>query len=158
MRKAWIVPLLLIIGLVATVGWIIRAPRQQSFLPAELAGKITFTVYAPKTMPTGFSLKTDSLRYQEGVLLLDITSPIADEPLVVSEQARPQDFKFEDFYKDFFGSTKTTNELGELVVGTVRDQTIASLLTDTTWVLITGSKNIEFATVSELAKSLAPVN
>lgn len=118
--------------------------------------KIAFPIYLPKELPGSFKVEEKSFRVVEdnSVLVFEATDGVSQ--LAFSEQARPRDFSFEEFYKTQFKNTKI---LGNVPYPSVRaksaDGRIAlSIVTTDVWILMVTSATLDDSDLARIAANL----
>jgi hypothetical protein len=151
------VPLALIVVLGTALGYVAiqqQRDRTTSILPAHIASSATFPVYLPSDQLERFEIVDDSFMFAENVLLFEMKDQSSELRITVNEQERPNDFSFTDFYDKVVGATKTNTELGELYVGTFNGGSVASLLTEQTWIILRPQAEMDLAALKALALEL----
>lgn len=73
-----------------TAVWLL-AYRLGPVVPASITGQVPFPVYAPASLPRGYSVDRRSVRYENGLVTYSLASPLG--LMVVTQQRRPDGFK-----------------------------------------------------------------
>jgi hypothetical protein len=80
-------------------------------------------------------VSADSFKLSSSVVTFTVQS--LDKDLVFTEQARPIDFDFDDFYADQFGHARTiSTSAGRAYVNAFGEGELASIATERTWILV----------------------
>lgn len=123
-------------GLGGYASW--QANHHSPTVPASLAQQVLFPIYMPTSLPHGFTINPDSYQNSEGALLFYATNASADK-IIFTEQIKPPDFNFADFYrKSLSNSRSVPGTPFTSIIGTSEDKTaLMSIQADPTWLLIT---------------------
>lgn len=123
------------------IGWYLS--QQALLLPAHITSQLKFTPHIPKQLPPGYALDISSTQVDKGVLVLYLKNT-ADQQIVFTEQPRPTNQNFDNFYlQNIANSERMENVVYESVLGELpAGGYMLSVLTDATWLLIsTGAPN-----------------
>lgn len=107
-------------------------------VPAAILQKAKSSVYVPTKLPGAYVVVDDSYSFEEDTLIFT-ASDSAGSKLVFTEQVKPKDLNFDDFYKENFKDAKTLSGVPyPSVMGkaTTGDRTLLSIVADDTWVLV----------------------
>lgn len=116
---------------------------------SEQRAATSFQLYYPSQLPPGYEIDFGSLgRLEQTIVNLRVRNTAGQE-LTISQQQRPDGFDFKTFYNSFAERQTESLTLGEVTVGVINNDTVrvASLVTDTTWILVQAPRDIENATV-----------
>lgn len=132
------------------MGWT-RYQTDQTPIPEDIRQQIAFEILYPARLPKGYKVNTASFRYDSGVLTYS-----ADEPggngLVFSVQKKPESLDFGKFYENQLDQARAfAAPAGQATIGKFMDREIASLISESSWMLIrpTGA-NLESDVLKEL--------
>ncbi len=116
--------------------------QSQVRIPRNIAEKVLFPVYTPRHLPEGYSVTNGSYHIKDDVLIFSLSKDNA-QVINITEEARPQGFDFNSFYQSHLQSAKSViGAPSPAVIGTLQDGTrVASMVTDNTWILISGPSN-----------------
>lgn len=124
------------IGMVA--GSIIASSTLSVRVPDEIAAQARSSVYMPGWLPSGYSVDQSSFTFSEDTVVFSAINPSGSR-LIFAEQARPQDFDFDDFHNvqlqepKVIDGSKYTSVWGKATDGRL----LLSVVTDETWIIMT---------------------
>lgn len=149
---AIVVFMALLLGIGALIVFLGSHPR--GALPEQTVKAAGFPVYYPSPVPTGFIYQKDSARIDHRVLFFTLQQ--GNDSINVSEQAAtstPPDFSA--IQKDN-NSFKTLSVIaGQAIYGTYQGIPVAIVLTNTTLVTISGTKNFPIDAIAKTAQNLS---
>lgn len=132
-----------IIGLVLFVGAaaggaaiaVLNAPAPV-VIPKAIIEKTLFTLYVPDTLPAGYFMPGGAVSTEESTTLFYITN--GPKRIIFSEQAKPKDFDFANFYERQMVQPKNLERVPyPSVLGMTREaDKLLSVVTPDTWVLV----------------------
>lgn len=154
--------LLVLVGLGAIVLggiiWQLQAPPNNKLFSARDAAKAGFNLYYPAALPKGLSVRPESAIIGDPVVTFNIYNK-SGNPLPVTEQARPAGFDFAKFYKhNFQVNQQFTTPVGEAAVGKLQGINVCSLVTTTTWIMISAQDAAGTNHLPALCKAFKPLN
>jgi hypothetical protein len=125
--------LLIVIATVVLVG---RPAKQSAFLTSEIQSRAGFPLYYPARLPSGYTVDKTTLSTTNKVVTYQIKDP-RGKSLFVSLQPRPNNFDIEAFNREVISDgISLTTTVGAATIGRLRENQVASILTEETWVLI----------------------
>ncbi|HSX01945.1 MAG TPA: hypothetical protein VLI05_01380 [Candidatus Saccharimonadia bacterium] len=133
--------LAVVIGLIAggvIIGTCLVWPK--SHIPSTYVQQTLYPVYWPARLPAGYRVDMTSYQVQDKALIFVARAPDGRQ-LVVTEQAKPINFDFANFYQQQLVNAKTlagmpyTSVLGSPVGSTAT--ALLSITTENTWLIIT---------------------
>lgn len=127
-------------------------------LPSYVASEVSFRLYQPHALPSGFALDKKSFGITSQVVTFVLTYD-SGKKLLVSEQPKPQDFDFTNFYgQKLTGTKQIAMPTGAATIGVYNGSGLASIVTDQTWVLIRAPSGINAATFESIVRNLQPAS
>ena len=129
--------------------------RPQPLLDPALVGKVNFPVYAPKTLPNGYTLKKDSQQVNQGVFVYELDGP-AQQTIAVTLHSSPDGF---DMTKMMEGGSisSTATPVGPMYNLSAGGTSKYLLDVGSELIFLTSPTKIDTATINALASSLAKV-
>lgn len=137
-RKKWriAVAVIVVLALLTGAGITVRSLMRPGFFSAETQKQSGFPLYHPARLPEGYSADKTTISTAASVVTYQISHD-SKEPLLVSLQPRPNNFDVENFNKEVITEGITlTAPSGAATIGRLRENQVASILTEETWVLI----------------------
>jgi hypothetical protein len=131
--------------------------RKAAFFPSSIRSQVKYSLYYPSSLPKDFKPVDGSIYLSEGVTTFNIEgSP--DYRLAVSEQARIKGFDYDKFYRLSIDHSRLEPYTdGKLAVGQLNGYPICSLVTDSTWIIITSvDKNI--SDMAKFCQAMKPIS
>jgi hypothetical protein len=131
---------LLVIGGAVTTFLILRGERPPLALPEKVHSKVTFPVYIPRRLPGNFQIAPESLAIAEKDVLVYQAKDSAETIMSFTEQKRPKDLNFTEFYHENMNEGKVLdNTPYPTFTGKTFDNktNMLSIVTDETWILVT---------------------
>ncbi len=127
-------------------------------IPESATQGVTFPLYIPKKLPIGYVIDEKSFKYvpSENVFLFQ-AQDTAGDTLVFSEQRKPSGVSFDDFAdKQLVEPKKLANLPFTTIVGKTLDKqtTLASIVTPTTWVIITTQAELSNQQLHDVAAGM----
>jgi hypothetical protein len=161
-KKKWFLGVFFVLLIAAAVSlWILTHDNSNYHqLRKDLAQaqkEVSFPVLAPDKLHDGFTYKKGSVKTSSGIVLYSLQDG-KDKSVSVSQQAKPAISNFDDFYNRVLTNrTSVLSTQGKAVLGTNGNQTIGSLITGKSWILLNTTSHIDNHTLSELISSLQPL-
>ena len=130
------------------VGW-----SRHSVVDRATLERAEFPVYAPRSAPSGYELKSDSTQLSGAVLSYAFVDAKTQKEITVTVQGRPVGFDMSRITKE--GNLKSS----QIASGTLYDLTaggVSRYLVDThdALIFLTSNENIDATTMKQLADSL----
>lgn len=145
--------LLIITCTVAAAYWYKFRPAD-SPIPANIQQSAGFPLLYPASLPAGYHINPASFANSKGAVIFEADNQSGGK-IVFSEQKRPATFDFPSFYKQGLGGASPfTTPVGEAAIGKANGQTIGTIATDQSWMLVTSSGGLN---LSDLRNILAHV-
>ncbi|HEU5187389.1 MAG TPA: hypothetical protein VFT87_02695 [Candidatus Saccharimonadales bacterium] len=125
-------------------------------VPSEVKQKAGFAIFVPRNLPGTFAVAENSFSIQEEAVIFRATDS-AGEGMLFSEQKKPVDFNFNNFYdkqmKDVkvVDGTSFSTVLGKSVE---QDVTLISIVAEDTWVLISSRMPLSHENAKTISQSL----
>lgn len=133
------------------------APNHTPPVLHDAASKAAFPLYEPSALPDGYVIDPDSVSLTSDALLFSASNN-KGEKLIFTETPVSQEFDFESFYKQqYVGMQDVQSIYGRGTTGVINTVMSGSLVTTSTWVLITGSKDMPASSMVTVIKNLKPV-
>lgn len=115
--------------------WIWVRTVQADSIPARVRSAVNFPLYQPAKLPDGYKVDANSFKLNSSVVTFTIQN--LDKNLIFTEQAKPLDFDFDDFYASQFKQARTlSTSAGRAYVNAFDEGELASITTDRTWILV----------------------
>ena len=137
-HKRWSVAVAVIVAsaVLAVAGITVRSVTEPKFFSTEAQKQAGFPLYHPARLPEGYKADKTTVSMVASVVTYQIKHA-AKEPLLVSLQPRPNNFDVESFNKEVISEgISLTVPAGTATIGRLRENQVASVLTNETWVLI----------------------
>jgi hypothetical protein len=123
-------------------------------LPRTVRKQASYTLYYPAKLPAGYSFDQSTARFADGVVTYSLSGP-GGHNVLVSEQSPPGDFDVENFNAaQIKERTTIQTPNGTAYVGTVESNRVASQVSQGTWILITGPKDVTADSIGAIISSL----
>lgn len=119
--------------------------------PNNIKDSVSYDLYYPSSLPSGYSLDTSSMKIEQGVVSFAVNT--VGQNIFINEQPLPSEFG--SFKIDGFDSVVTAS--GTLLVGVALDTPTAILTTDNTLITIKGSTDVSKETITEIGQRMARV-
>lgn len=109
-------------------------------IPQNIRLQVSFTLYYPKSLPSGWSIDKSSFYTDPSVQVVGYRLRGPSGYLNVTIQPVPKSFDFNNFYtKRLSGTVQFLTPLGQGAIGTAGNQLVGSLETPSSWVLASPS-------------------
>lgn len=135
----------------------LRSAKPQPPIPAAIAQKANFPVYAIQKLPKGYEIVPDSFKFSENVVIFEARSET--QKISITEQQKPKNFNFEDFYQEQVTErAKLADVPFDSNTGTLRDgkTNILSVTTDKTWIFVTTQATLSTDSWATIARNIKP--
>ena len=125
-------------------------------IPNHITENAQHPIYIPKKLPGGYKIIDGSFAISEEALLFRVEDS-SGSSLAFTEQKRPQNFDFEQFYRDQMQSAKKLSGtphpsvLGKSPSG---DRFLLSIVTDDTWILVSTAAPLNEQDFTLIAKGI----
>jgi len=121
--------------------------------PKDIRSNTTTPLYYPTKLPPKFTINQNSFSEKNGVVLYSFDTPDGNKLNVTVEKA-PKNYNFDDLYGTTMEDTKTVaTPLGSAHIGTLGENTMASLVTGGTWILAVYSQSGASDDLASIMKS-----
>lgn len=123
-------------------------------IPKAITQAVKTPIYLPTNLPGNYKVDSDSFRLAENNTVLTFYARDGvGANLIFSEQPKPRDFKFDEFYKDNFTDARTISNVPFPSVWgkSLTNQPALSIVTEDTWVLVTTSAPLSHEDMSYIA-------
>ncbi len=133
---------------------------EQKLIPETTTRQLNFAAYAPQALPGVYRLASNSFAVSKdnGVSLLVFkASDTTGDTITFTEQSKPNGFDFSAFYQNQLTDPKTLNQVPYPSVwgkDKLQQQTTLSIVTDSTWILVTTKAPIDEQGLLRIAQSL----
>ncbi len=129
----------------------------QPILDSAVVAQATFPVYAPSTLPEGYTVKKDATNINNGVLIYTLANEKANSAITVTVQPWPTGFNMSKMVEG--GSINGTSvKVGTLYNLSTESSTKYLLDMGSTLIFLTSPKKVDASTIRSLADSLEKVN
>lgn len=145
-----------IIIAVATSTWWYFSSKGSGPIPKKIRQSVNFSLYYPSQLPAGYSLDKSSVKFSNQIVFFNLKS--VDNTINISEQtapANPPDFATLEKFNTSFKSLDVIG--GKAIYGTAESLPVAFLLSNTTLVNISGTKNTPLDAVAKTTQSMSPL-
>lgn len=133
----------------------LRAPGLA--IPQHINNSLSFPLYLPNKLPGSYQLRQESFSVQEERVFVFQATDSANSKLSFSEQAKPANMNFDEFYANNMKGAKTLDAVAHPTVWgkTLNDKaTLISVVIGDTWILVSTDAPLDEADVSLIAKNL----
>ncbi len=143
------------LALISVVVYLLLFRPQRIELPTDMATQATYQLYVPSNLPKGYAYDNDSPYFSEGVFGYTVTGPNS-EKIFITQQARPKDFDFEQFYlSHFFKRYEQLTEAGKTTFGEINFRSkVFSIEAGDTWIFANGDLSLSNQAMEDVARSL----
>lgn len=159
-RKAKVVLAVAGVGLVTALllGYFLwYAPNHTPSVLHDAASKAAFPLYEPSALPDGYVIDPESISLTSEALLFSASNN-KGEKLIFTETPVSQEFDFESFYKEqYVGMQDVQSVYGRGTIGVIDNAMSGSLVATSTWVLVTGTKDMASSTMADVIRNLKPI-
>lgn len=134
------------------------AGQQKARVPTSIADDIAFPIFLPGKLPGNYEIDEKSFSASEETLVFS-ASDGGGGSIVFTEQRKPPNFDFDEFYKQQMQEAKNVDKTpSPSVLGksTENGAPILSIVTDSTWILITSQSPVGDDGLELIARSLKP--
>lgn len=113
--------------------------NQQLSIPKEFTEEVSAPLYLPTYLPGTYKIDKSSFNVDEQTFIFKATDG-AGSSIAFTEQKKPEDFDFTNFYNEQLRDMKTLDNvpfpsvIGKAQAGKV---TFLSIVTDQTWIVVT---------------------
>ena len=129
---------------------------QHDPLPANIKQEASFPLYYPTKVPNGFHFDQAAYDSSTKVITYDY-STVNGNKIFFSLQPKPAHFNFDDFNnKQITGASQVTTPLGTATVGVLQKQTVSSIVTKDTWILIGAGTHVNLQQIEQVSQNLTP--
>lgn len=145
----------LIVALVLIIVTILRQPSVS--IPKAITQNSNLPIYLPDQLPGNYKLDEGSFDLAEkNSVLIFVANDGAGSKLFFSEQQKPRDFDFNDFYRNQLKETKTLNNVPyPSVWGKTADNRLAlSVVTEDTWIVLATSAPLNESDLQKIVNGL----
>ena len=150
-KKLIIIPPLLLAIIGGAVYWQTR--EESTPVPASFQVSTNFTMYYPASLPEGFEYDEIAHDKETGVVTYSIAS--GDRKLYFSLQSKPDGFDLDGFNNEkITGGRNFDTKIGQLTTGVFENQTVGSIIANSTWVMITAGPGTSLDDIENVGKSM----
>jgi hypothetical protein len=127
-------------------------------LPKSVKEQAHFPLYYPTKVPPKFRFDSAAYDASANVVTYDYSTPDGGK-IFFSLQPKPSNFNFDDFRKkQLSGAHQVSIPLGTATIGVLQGQTVSSVVTDKTWILIGSGEKVSIDQLEKVSQSLAKAN
>ena len=157
-RRWWKVAIgaaLLLLALGAATAFAFMRSQSAFEPPKAILEQAKFPIYIPKKLPGTYTIDPDSYTFEEEVVLFRAKDS-AGGVIAITEQKKPANFNYDNFYATNFKGPKTINGtkyptvLGSRSIGRAK---LLSIVTDKTWIMVSTTSPVGDS-LDEIAASL----
>ncbi len=128
--------------------------KDSSPFSADVRSSVNFPLYYPRKLPKDYMIDKKSVSVANNVVFFNVTKSNSP-PIIVSEQPVATRFNFDDFYsKQISVTTQLTNGEGRIIFGKILTRQVATLVSPTTWVILSADTKTPPGDISTLVESL----
>lgn len=137
--KAGLAVLLLVLTAALVTSLVLVYSQKSVRPPQEITRQASFPIYIPQELPGTYRIDKESFVFDEDVFLFRAYDSTGGS-IAITEQRRPADLIFDEFYQSNIKDAKTVEHTpyptvyGKQPTGTTQ---ILSVVSDETWILIT---------------------
>ena len=127
-------------------------------VPPNIEQSYKTPIYLPEKLPGNYKTIEDSFTLQEEVLIFQAKDG-AGGTIVFTEQPKPKDVNFEDFYAQQFKDAETLDNVPYPSVtgkSSANNSSVLSIVTDEVWIIASSRSPISAGDLEILAKSIKP--
>lgn len=163
-RSGWKIPrrkLIFVVGgavlivLIAVMIWFVFRPG--TTVPADVIKNYNAKIYIPTKLPGKYRIDESSFRLVEGgeVLIFEAKDDTGSS-LVFTEQLRPKDFSFEQFYGAEFKDPKIVNDAPYSATWSElsQERVALSVVTDDAWIMMTTNARLGESDMQRIAQGI----
>lgn len=137
--------------------FVFKAIRPSASAVQLVADQAAFPIYEPSVLPAGYTIDPGSVSLTSQALLFSASNAKGTK-LVFTETPVSQGFDFESFYKaQYVGMQDVQSIYGRGTTGVINGVMGGSLVTTSTWVLVTGTKDMPSSTMASIIQGLKPI-
>lgn len=124
-------------------------------IPTDIAQQVSHPIYTPRSLPEGYKILEDSFTNSEEALIFRAENS-SGSSIIFTEQKRPKDFDFDQFHQGqmenatVLEGTPYPSVVGKAPTG----QKLLSIVTDTTWILVTTAAPLSQDNFQNIANSI----
>ena len=123
-------------------------------VPKQIISSVSFPVYYPVELPSGYKINESSFNSNGRVVTYSLDNG-SGKNIIISEQAMPNNFDFENFNKKrILGSKEILTPVGKATIGQSSERNVASVITDKTWVLVSAPSDTQANQLETIVRSL----
>ena len=146
--------MIVVLIIIAASGVFFWQHKKSSAFPVNIRSSVNFPLYYPTNLPKNYYLDLGSFSTGQNVLTFSLKGPGGDT-LIVSEQPTPKKFDFQAFYsKDINVTTRSLTNQGELVIGKFLSRQVGSLVTASTWIIVSAPQSSPSGYLDQILRSL----
>lgn len=157
-KKTRRITLAVLAGVILLLGGIWYWYNSQSIIDRQIVNQANFTVYAPKSVPSGYSLQDDKTKVSRSMLTYSFASQsVEDDVIIVTVQPKPASFDMQQLVGS--GTVNTTSTpLGLMYNLSVSGHSQYLVDTGSSLIFLTSSTEIDAVTVNKLVNDLVKLN
>lgn len=141
------------IGIVVAVFLFNNRSPQENPIPDSVEQQVDYTLYYPAKLSSDFHF--DEIAFDEETKVVTYKYSSDEKSVFFSLQKKPEDLNYEEFRNtQMTGVREVKTPIGTAYAGTLQNQTIGSILTDTTWILMTAGPGTTIDDLEQASKSL----
>lgn len=150
-----IIATLLVVGGAAGALFAHYLASMDIIVPASIKQKVKSPIYVPTNLPGAYRIVEESYSFDEGTVIFYAADEV-DSKLVFTEQQKPSDLNFEQFYEQEVREAKTLSNVPFASVwGKAKDnRLILSVITEDTWIIMTTDAPLGESDMVRIAGSL----
>lgn len=130
---------IVVVTLIGSSMW--RKSSAASPIPSQYSSGLSFPLYFPTSLPSGYRVDESSFQRQDAVLIFNVVSP-AGKTLAVSEEASPTTAPSRGSANApvaIAGERSFSSPAGQTHIGLWGDKYVADIMADRTWIIINGT-------------------
>lgn len=132
---------------------VFKSPAETKF--SQINKDLNFTLYQPSTIPDGYTLNPDDIRKDQNLIFITLKHKSGEESkqIVIAQQVKP-DRDIEALYPPEKRPTAIITSQGKMYVNEAETSRASIIVTETSWVTISTSNEVESNLVEQLANSM----
>jgi len=154
--KIMAVGLIVVVGLTGTLLLRQELRHKDLQVPPNIAQQVPFHIYIPQKLPGSYQIDNHSFAVNDNILVFKATDGLGGT-IAITEQAKPKNFNFDQFYRDHFSETQVLSNVPYPSVSGTDDENHAkplSIVTSDVWIVINSQAALDDADLHTIAQSI----
>lgn len=151
-----IIFVVLILGFISVFFLMNNKASQEDPISNSIKQQVDYTLYYPAKLSDDFHF--DEIAFDQETKVVTYKYSSSDKSIFFSLQKKPDGLNYDEFRnKQMTGIREVKTSIGTASAGTLQNQTVSSLLTDNTWVLITAGPGTSIDDLEQASKALTEI-